>query len=411
MNIEQIPAYETEPDDNIVYHDYRYNAYYNVKQYNPMWWNMVGNGKPKEACGYMVHTEFEVCRNTQGHFNSKAENKWVLSKRAIGCNQFECPIDYVKACAYQAIKVATRFARMPQYNKYLDSGINQISVMGKDHPVRGFRTLQKKYHRKQVTSPEDRSQFGYPVHITLSPSKEWMELTKSSKDHRRLVRKLYHIIRKLGIIGGCIIYHPWRSTKETLPEGTPEHDIVNGTYDYKGVKLYCEVNGKNSNRWYISGHFHVIGYLKHETNQIDGVEVTENYEKTGMVVINHGIRKSVFATALYQLTHAGYRKHFHTLNWFGSMGASSKWFQDYAFDEPLTPVSRKCPICSQPMVKMVWIGENDPPCMGEPEGIYFVDPFKEYRIVEKLKSDVPCDGETTIEDIENAGYLYLDGDD
>jgi len=139
------------------------------------------------------------------------------------------------------------------------------------------------------------------------------------------------------------------------------------------------------------------------------VEVTENYKKTGMVVRNHGIRKTVFGTALYQLTHAGYRKHFHTLNWFGNMGASSKWFQDYAFDEPLTPVSRKCPICGQPFVKMVWIGQNEPPCMDEPEGIYFVDPFKEYRIVEKLKSDVPCDTETTIEDIENTDYIYLDG--
>lgn len=47
--------------------------------------------------------------------------------------------------------------------------------------------------------------------------------------------------------------------------------------------------------------------------------------------------------------------------------------------------------------------------MGEPEGIYFIDPFEEYRIVEKLKSDVPCDTETTLEDIENAGYIYLDG--
>ncbi|MFA9495205.1 MAG: hypothetical protein ACERKS_04705 [Candidatus Bathyarchaeota archaeon] len=46
--------------------------------------------------------------------------------------------------------------------------------------------------------------------------------------------------------------------------------------------------------------------------------------------------------------------------------------------------------------------------MNEPEGIYYVDPFKTYRIVEKLKSYIVCDKETTIEEIENSGYMYLD---
>lgn len=128
-----------------------------------------------------------------------------------------------------------------------------------------------------------------------------------------------------------------------------------------------------------------------------------------MIVVNHGIRKTVFGTALYQLTHATYRKHFHTLNWFGKMGASSKWFNENAYDEPLKSESRVYPICGEQMDKMVWVGLSDPPCMNDSEGIYFVDPFKTYRIVEKLKSDVVCDEDTTIEDIENAGYLYLDG--
>ena len=60
------------------------------------------------------------------------------------------------------------------------------------------------------------------------------------------------------------------------------------------------------------------------------------------------------------------------------------------------------------MVKMVWIGENPPPCDGEPEGIYFVDPFSEYRIVEKLKSDIPCEDYTTAEDIEKQEYVYIE---
>ena len=57
---------------------------------------------------------------------------------------------------------------------------------------------------------------------------------------------------------------------------------------------------------------------------------------------------------------------------------------------------------------MVWVGLTDPPCLNEPEGIYYVDPFKTYRIVEKLKSDIVCDDSTTIEEIENSGYIYID---
>ncbi len=59
------------------------------------------------------------------------------------------------------------------------------------------------------------------------------------------------------------------------------------------------------------------------------------------------------------------------------------------------------------MVKIVWIGENSPPCLGEPEGIYYVDPFKEYRIVEKLKSDLPREDYTTFEDIDKQEYVYI----
>ena len=44
-------------DTNFIYHDYRYGVPYNVKNFNPVWFNMTGAGKKYPLCGAMWDDE------------------------------------------------------------------------------------------------------------------------------------------------------------------------------------------------------------------------------------------------------------------------------------------------------------------------------------------------------------------
>ena len=102
------------------------------------------------------------------------------------------------------------------------------------------------------------------------------------KPKKELAKESYKILKDIGCIGGTIIFHPFRKKDRT---------------------------------WFYSPHFHVIGFGWIE-------KTTENYYKNGWVVKNKGFRDSTFATIYYQLSHAGIKKHNHTLVWFGDLSYS-----------------------------------------------------------------------------------------
>jgi len=104
------------------------------------------------------------------------------------------------------------------------------------------------------------------------------------KSKKELAKESYKILKDIGCIGGTIIFHPFRYRQELR-------------------------------QWYYSPHFHVIGFGWIE-------KTTENYYKNGWIVKNKGFRDSTFATIYYQLSHAGIKKHNHTLVWFGDLSYS-----------------------------------------------------------------------------------------
>jgi len=116
-------------------------------------------------------------------------------------------------------------------------------------------------------------------HIIISAPK-WLY----GKSKKELSKLCYKILKDVGCIGGTVIFHPFRYDKK-----------------YKD--------------WCYSPHFHIIGFGWIEC-------VTENYQKNGWVVKNKGSRDSTFATFYYQLSHAGIKKHNHTLIWFGDLSYS-----------------------------------------------------------------------------------------
>ncbi len=113
--------------------------------------------------------------------------------------------------------------------------------------------------------------------------------------------------------------------------------------------------------WFFSPHYHVLGY-----GWIHGTK--ENYERTGWVIKNLGVRSSVYRTAQYQLSHAGVwmdkrQRKRATITWFGALAYNR-------FSAPREKHSEKCPLCGSalkllPALPQVTIerifGEGDPP--------------------------------------------------
>ena len=168
-------------------------------------------------------------------------------------------------------------------------------------------------------------------HIIISPP-SWLH----EKPLRELRKMAYKILKKVNCIGGTLIYHPFRYHKETQ-------------------------------RWYFSPHFHVIGF-----GWITNVK--ELYNQDGWIVKNKGLRDSIFATFYYQLSHAGVKHGYHTLTWFGDLSYSKLKVEE----EPNPDV---CPLCFaklRPVFYYGLFGWEPPP---EVEGEFFIEP-EGWRILE-----------------------------
>jgi len=129
-------------------------------------------------------------------------------------------------------------------------------------------------------------------HIIISVPK-WLYY----KPKKELAKESYKILKDIGCIGGTTIFHPFRKKDRT---------------------------------WFYSPHFHVIGFGWIE-------KTTENYYKNGWVVKNKGFRESTFATIYYQLSHAGIKKHNHTLVWFGDLSYSKLKVEKEEFERNICP--------------------------------------------------------------------------
>lgn len=168
-------------------------------------------------------------------------------------------------------------------------------------------------------------------HIIISPP-SWLHSTPI----RELKQIAYKILKKVNCKGGTLIYHPFR-------------------YD-KGIK-----------NWYFAPHFHAIGF-----GWLSCIE--EIYNKDGWIVKNKGLRDSVFATFYYQLSHAGIKRGYHTLTWFGDLSYSKLKVEK----EPNPDI---CPLCSnklRPVFHYGLFGWTPPPethceIFVEPEGWRILD--------------------------------------
>ena len=157
-------------------------------------------------------------------------------------------------------------------------------------------------------------------HIILSPP-AWL----LNKPISEVKKEAYKILKNVNAKGGCLIVHPFRA--------------------YKQIQL----DGKTKSVWYPRLHFHIVGFgwLDH---------IVENYHKSGWVVKNKGERDSNYGTIRYILSHAGIKKGYHTLTWFGDLSYSKLIIPKYENELNL------CPYCSEKMVRVLDVDGS----MGEP---------------------------------------------
>jgi len=147
-------------------------------------------------------------------------------------------------------------------------------------------------------------------HIVLSIPK-W----EHHRSYQELKKKANLIQKEIGCLGGARIFHPFRY-KESCRE------------------------------FYYSPHFHIVGI-----GPIRSRAVAKVASKFGWFIKDVGIRKSVFQTFYYLLSHCGIRKRFHVLVWFGDASYSKLPSEK----EPDTTI---CPLCNDKLVPIYHEGEH-----------------------------------------------------
>jgi Valyl-tRNA synthetase len=246
---------------------------------------LVGNGESLPGCGRWMW------RGCLEHAVDVAE------AYKASCGRLSCPICYEKACGKEAVRIEYRISRFRLKNRVLK-----------------------------------------PIHVAVSPSELDIQLLSFSA----LRRKAEQISMKCGVIGGSIIFHPFRRYNED----DMAEDLAEG-FDWK-TSPAC---------WYISPHFHIIGYgWIHHTK--------ENYEATGWIVKNLRVRNSVRSTAHYQLSHCGISDRYHAVVWFGVL-AYNKLKAGKVPDQ-----KHLCPFCGLDLQK-----------------IEFVDPQKQIIVESSLEDE------------------------
>ncbi len=163
-------------------------------------------------------------------------------------------------------------------------------------------------------------------------------------DYKKMKQKARKILKEIKIRGGSTIFHPFRFNK----------------------KLRC---------WYYSPHFHVVcfGFLPRGS-------LAEAYHQNGWFVKYLGVRKSVFATFYYLLSHCGIRHRIRSVSWFGDLSYSK-------LEKENLPDYNRCPLCNRKLVEIYYKGW-DPPVPSESFFEGFVDAPGWYTVELKQTSQI-----------------------
>jgi hypothetical protein len=183
---------------------------------------------------------------------------------------------------------------------------------------------------------------GRVVHVVISvPKSVW------GFDYAKMRSLVQYYAKKVGVFGGSLTYHPFRWSKA-------------------------------KNEWYFSPHFHSLCYA-----WIDGNKVAHYHRTKGWIIKNVGVRKSVFSTAFYILSHCGIHT-FHSskyghkaTTWFGVCAYNKLRVGKEVIEKP------KCPLCGSELVYIMWDSRKGKCPIPEAEGQYVIEPGSWYEIARR----------------------------
>ncbi len=237
-------------------------------------WKLPGTEEPKEYCGNFYS---EGCFNVKKHPRKRI---YIRSKK-LSCFRSSCIKCWLEKWLARESSRSTK--RIENYVELAQRN--------------GFRNKK-------------------PIHVIVSPP--WGEKYDRFDLLKEKCRKL---MKEAGIIGGLLIYHPFRLDKET-------------------------------SNWVKHPHFHVIGFgWVVNTDKISS--------KEGWFIINKGVRDSLHSTIYYQLSHAGVSEKIHSVTWFGTLGYRSKYAKEIRVEKE--ELEQNCPFCDRVLVKAEYIGQDRPP--------------------------------------------------
>lgn len=291
-------------------------------------WDLPGHGHAQEKCGKVF---FVGCDHHGEHQNGM---DFVRVKRH-NCAGKACPICFESWSALQAERGLMRIATFLSGFELVEHVVLEAKKQCKGKSGHVFHETLDSSLEELIHSSRRKVK-----HVVLSPP-PGVERDKLG-DHRQLRDQAYQIAKESGFYGGAMVFHPYRLKCSKCGSAID---------DYLKECIKC---GESAFKWFWSPHFHAVGFGWIENTK-------EGYAKHGWVVKNLGIRKSVFWTFQYLLSHAGVSS-VHTTTWFGCMsynlmGAVPK-------SEGFREV---CPFCFRSVVPLQWIGGEDrgPPSYDE----------------------------------------------
>lgn len=258
----------------------------------PLGWDLPGHGEAYSTCGdFYSKGCLDVGAHKQNLLDAVSAGRVFIRRMVSTCLRSGCPTCFEKWAGKEAHAMVYRLTEAKKGRMYL----------------------------------------GRVIHVVVSlPESDYYLVVQ---DYSQLRLKIYRMVKKVGLFGGSMIFHPFRFKKVTKKP-------------------------------YFSPHFHILGF-----GFIRGKKVASNHRKTGYIIKNLGLRKSVGATAQYQLSHAGIKSGVHTVTWFGAISYNKLKVKPEVVDVDV------CPVCGAELRRVVWLGSGDSNPLGDrPAGDFWIEP-------------------------------------
>ena len=269
--------------------DYRFLTNWEMAEHN--YWKLPGT---EEGRGYCASWKTRGCTHIDDHNYSNHHGKAFVLHYQWHCKRRCCKICFEKWIAREANAATTKIEEF----------------------------------KKQTGQT--------PLHVVLDIS-NW----DSEKDFKDMKKKARHILGQIGIVGGILVFHPFKFNK----------------------KLRC---------WYYSPHFHSVSF-----GNIPQGKITTSYYENGWIIKYLGPRKSIFSTMYYLLAHCGVKTRVSSVSWFGGLS--------YGKVKSVKEQNHNtCPACGRKTVDLYYSGIEHPFIIGKEfkgfvpsEGWHEMKPFTE----------------------------------